>query len=464
MGEERDRGAPWEGLRGVELHEACLVAARGGDHRGLDVLIAELTPLVWHVARGHGLDRVTAADVVQAVWLALRRNLERVAQARALAGWLVVATRREARRVEARGVAELLDAELQAGAPGRDRRLWRAFRGLPRQCQELLRLTALAARTDYRGLAEALSSPRGGPTRGGCLKALRDGLDAEENAELGIGGPEDAELEGAGLADGGLGSTGLADIGLESGGPETGEPGSGLETGGPGAGGLGAGGPEAGRPGTSDLETGRPGTGRPETGRPGTGRPGASSPETGGPGTGRPGASSPETGRPGTGDLETGGLGVGGSGSRGPDVGGGGPETGGPETGGLEITGLGVTGQEGGVPALGRASRIVLRPAGGALVGTAFEVDFTFVAEPPDLHRLPSPEPIRVLLHVDDALVHPLTRRARVAEDRSGAPVTFTVTPTRAGVLALVFRVHLERGGRLLQEVRAEVAVRDPGA
>ncbi|ACU36139.1 sigma-70 family RNA polymerase sigma factor [Actinosynnema pretiosum subsp. pretiosum] len=393
MGEERDRGAPWEGLRGVELHEACLVAARGGDHRGLDVLIAELTPLVWHVARGHGLDRVTAADVVQAVWLALRRNLERVTQARALAGWLVVATRREARRVEARGVAELLDAELQVGAPGRDRRLWRAFRGLPRQCQELLRLTVLAERTDYRGLAEALSSPRGGPTRGGCLKALRDGLDAEENAELGIGGPEDAELEGTGLTDAGLegaglegagpGSTGLADIGLEGGGPETGGPGGG------------------------DSETGRPGGG----------------------------------------GLETGGPGV-------TD----------PETGGPDITGLGVTGLEGGVPALGRASRIVLRPAGGALVGTAFEVDFTFVAEPPDLDRLPSPEPIRVLLHVDDALVHPLTRRARVAEDRSGAPVTFTVTPTRAGVLALVFRVHLERGGRLLQEVRAEVAVRDPGA
>ncbi|MCP2097089.1 DNA-directed RNA polymerase specialized sigma subunit, sigma24 family [Actinosynnema pretiosum] len=350
MGEERGRGVPWEGLRGVELHEACLVAARGGDHRGLDVLIAELTPLVWHVARGHGLDRVTAADVVQAVWLALRHNLERVPQARALAGWLVVAARREARRVEGRDAAHLLDVELSGVTRGRDRRLWRAFRGLPRQCQELLRLTVLAGRTEYRGLAEALSSPRGGPTRGGCLKALRDGLDAEENAELGIGGPEDTGLESAEW--------------------ET----SGWET--------------AGREGPGNA--------------------------------GRQGA---------------------------------GPEGAGPQGAGWESAERGA----------GRASRIVLRPEGGALVGTAFEVDFTFVAEPPDLDRLPAPEPIRVLLHVDDALVHPLTRRAQVTEDRDGAPVTFTVTPTQAGVLALVFRVHLERGGRLLQEVRAEVAVREPG-
>ena len=50
---------PWEGLEGRERHAACLVAARAGDRKALDVLVAELTPLVWHVARGNGLDRTT---------------------------------------------------------------------------------------------------------------------------------------------------------------------------------------------------------------------------------------------------------------------------------------------------------------------------------------------------------------------------------------------------------------------
>lgn len=197
MGELRTAGErpPWEGLDGTDRHAACVVAARDGDRRALDVLVADLTPLVWHVARGHGLDRNTAEDVVQTVWLALLRHLDRLIEPRALAGWLVVATRREAQRTwtPARREASLSDElaeqlESQYGLPedaalvdDRDHRLWRAFGRLSQKCQELLRLTVLAGRAEYRAVAEALSMPRGsiGPTRGRCLTMLRTHLDAE---------------------------------------------------------------------------------------------------------------------------------------------------------------------------------------------------------------------------------------------------------------------------------------------
>ncbi|MEJ2855013.1 MULTISPECIES: RNA polymerase sigma factor [unclassified Saccharothrix] len=197
MGELRTAGErpPWEGLDGTDRHAACVVAARDGDRRALDVLVADLTPLVWHVARGHGLDRSTAEDVVQTVWLALLRHLDRLVEPRALAGWLVVATRREAQRTwtPSRREAALSDElaeqlESDFGLPedaalvdDRDLRLWRAFGRLSQKCQELLRLTVLAGRAEYRAVAEALSMPRGsiGPTRGRCLTTLRAHLDAE---------------------------------------------------------------------------------------------------------------------------------------------------------------------------------------------------------------------------------------------------------------------------------------------
>ncbi|MGX7824116.1 RNA polymerase sigma factor [Actinokineospora sp. 24-640] len=180
---------PWEGLAGSERYAACMLAARGGDKRALDVLIAELTPLVWHVARGTGLDYTTAEDVVQTVWLALLRHLDRLEEPRALAGWLITTTRREANRTRQRIAAQTeLLPEYAEQVPGneplpesealrseRDRKLWAAFARLPERCRHLLRLTVVAGRAEYRTVAESLGMPHGsiGPTRGRCLKSLR---------------------------------------------------------------------------------------------------------------------------------------------------------------------------------------------------------------------------------------------------------------------------------------------------
>jgi RNA polymerase sigma factor (sigma-70 family) len=186
---------PWEGLHGSERYAVCLHAARSGNRRALATLVEDLTPLVWHVARGHGLTRAIAEDVVQTVWLALFSNIDGLKEPKALAGWLITTTRREAGRVRTKGAAQLpltdeLAESLQSNHPqpedealrvDRDDRLWKAFAGLPERCQELLRLTVLAGRTEYRVVAEAMQMPRGsiGPTRGRCLNTLRELLDTE---------------------------------------------------------------------------------------------------------------------------------------------------------------------------------------------------------------------------------------------------------------------------------------------
>lgn len=184
----------WEGLEGPDRHAQCIRAAREGDRSALDVLVTELTPLLWHVARGNGLDRSTAEDVVQTVWMAFLRHLDKLAEPRALVGWLIVSTRREARRhwQEAHGRSALStdNAEVPSARwlpeeetllDDHDRRLWRVFSTLSRRCQELLRLTVLAGRAEYRAVAEALEMPHGsiGPTRGRCLAVLREKLTAE---------------------------------------------------------------------------------------------------------------------------------------------------------------------------------------------------------------------------------------------------------------------------------------------
>jgi RNA polymerase sigma factor (sigma-70 family) len=180
----------WSQLEGYDRHAACLIAARTGDRSALDAIVADLTPLVWHVARGHGLERTRAEDVVQTVWLRLLRSLHSVSEPRALAQWLITTTRREAsqgwpKREEALDEDTIGQLTTEDGIPERevllserDRYIWEAFRQLSERCQLLLRLTVLAGRVDYRTVAAELAMPRGsiGPTRGRCLNNLRDML------------------------------------------------------------------------------------------------------------------------------------------------------------------------------------------------------------------------------------------------------------------------------------------------
>jgi RNA polymerase sigma factor (sigma-70 family) len=168
---------------------ACLARAKAGELSALDEVVAELNPLLWHVARSQGLSDEDAADVVQTTWLELVRQLNSIRSPLALTAWLVSATKREAWRANARrrkqagpGVEALDDTPDEVAAPDericadeRDRALWRHFARLSERCRTLLRVVAQASRPDYAAIAESLDMPRGsiGPTRGRCLAKLR---------------------------------------------------------------------------------------------------------------------------------------------------------------------------------------------------------------------------------------------------------------------------------------------------
>jgi RNA polymerase sigma factor (sigma-70 family) len=168
---------------------ALMSAARQGSDDAVGEIVAEFSPLLWHVARAAGLSPGDAQDVLQTVWMRLIEHLDDIRTPTALAGWLVVTTRREAWRVRAAERKQIPTdqesfAELPVKGPGSEeqviiedqrRRLWAAIRRLSPRCQELLRIVAFVPRPDYAAVAAGLGMQIGsiGPTRGRCLAKLR---------------------------------------------------------------------------------------------------------------------------------------------------------------------------------------------------------------------------------------------------------------------------------------------------
>jgi len=168
---------------------------RDGDTRAMDDLVRLMTPVLWHVVRAYGLERMLAEDVVQDTWLTLVRQHETIADPRAVGGWLTTCARREAwrvgrahqrvRPVEAVDLEPHLpaedSAEERAHVSDRDGRLWRAVTGLEERCRRLLRIVAFEERPDYARIAQDLDMPIGsiGPTRARCLTKLRTALAAD---------------------------------------------------------------------------------------------------------------------------------------------------------------------------------------------------------------------------------------------------------------------------------------------
>jgi RNA polymerase sigma factor (sigma-70 family) len=168
---------------------ALLSAARQGNDDAFGQIVTEFSPLLWHVARAAGLSSSDAQDVMQTIWTRLFEHLDEIRTPNALAGWLVVTTRREAWRVRAaerkqiptdqESFAELPDqglgSEEQVMIEDQRRTLWAAIRQLSPRCQELLRIIAFVPRPDYATVAAELGMQIGsiGPTRGRCLAKLR---------------------------------------------------------------------------------------------------------------------------------------------------------------------------------------------------------------------------------------------------------------------------------------------------
>ena len=175
-----------------------------GDTDLMSDLVDDVTPLLWHIARGQGLGREAAEDVVQQTWLRLLESAHRIEDPQSVVKWLMTTTRREAwrvaragRRVEHRAdpsdrlaerdeptepaVVETVIAAQEQGV------LWRHVADLSERCRYLLRVIAFAERPDYAAIADALGMPVGsiGPTRGRCLAALRAALLTDPAYETG---------------------------------------------------------------------------------------------------------------------------------------------------------------------------------------------------------------------------------------------------------------------------------------
>ncbi|HJQ44133.1 MAG TPA: sigma-70 family RNA polymerase sigma factor [Jatrophihabitantaceae bacterium] len=165
---------------------------RTGDEAKMAELVGLLTPILWHTVRAQRLDRESAEDALQTVWLALVRSADSINDPQAVLQWLIVSARREAWRVVKREdrveatdfepdeiVAPITDLpeEMVLRSDG-EGRLWQHISRLPERCQALLRVIAFADRPDYAAVADSLGMPVGsiGPTRGRCLAKLRQQL------------------------------------------------------------------------------------------------------------------------------------------------------------------------------------------------------------------------------------------------------------------------------------------------
>lgn len=171
---------------------AMFGAFRSGDQAKIGELVSLLTPILWHTVRAQRLEKESAEDVLQSVWLALVRNADSINDPQAVLQWLIVSARREAWRVVKREnrsqptdfesdevVAPIADLpeEMVLRSDG-EGRLWQHISRLPGRCQALLRVIAFADRPDYAAVADSLGMPVGsiGPTRGRCLAKLRQQL------------------------------------------------------------------------------------------------------------------------------------------------------------------------------------------------------------------------------------------------------------------------------------------------
>jgi len=180
--------------------------ARAGDRDAQRTLVEELNELLWRAARRAGLDRESAADVVQTAWLRLWRPATELEHPRAVTKWLLTTVRREAWRLIGRSRHEIVSDPIDIQEPviegiedglvrnAEHEAVRRAFLAQPERCRRLLAYVAAMDRPDYDNIAEALGMKRGsiGPTRGRCLNKLRTTLLADPGWSRGEERDDDA--------------------------------------------------------------------------------------------------------------------------------------------------------------------------------------------------------------------------------------------------------------------------------
>jgi RNA polymerase sigma factor (sigma-70 family) len=176
--------------------------AAGGDEGAWAALVKRFGGLVWSVARAHGLGQADAEEVFQTTWLRLTEHVGRLKEPDRVGAWLATTARHEAlktirasrRTIPTDDLDDLdaadgltpelavLESEENDSGVARLKRVWEAFQRLPERCRALLRVLVATPPLPYLEIATMFGIAVGsiGPTRGRCLRQLRDLLgDAE---------------------------------------------------------------------------------------------------------------------------------------------------------------------------------------------------------------------------------------------------------------------------------------------
>ncbi|MEZ5353834.1 MAG: sigma-70 family RNA polymerase sigma factor [Bryobacteraceae bacterium] len=167
--------------------EDLVCECRGGSQAAWQVLVDRYKKLVYSIPGKYGLPPEESADVFQAVWTDLYRDLDRLQNAGALRGWLITATARRSLHQKKRlaRTAELGNLDVPADSPDagaiyaeteREQLIRDAVAELPPRCRKIIEMLFFRnPPRPYQELAAELGLAEGsiGFIRGRCLKKLR---------------------------------------------------------------------------------------------------------------------------------------------------------------------------------------------------------------------------------------------------------------------------------------------------
>ena len=176
--------------------------AADGDESAWSALVGRFSGLVWSVARAHNLGSADAEEVFQTTWLRLTEHVGRLKEPDRVGAWLATTARHESLKIIRSGKrsaptddldsldlgdddspeTRFLDAEQAAADDRTNQRLWAAFQRLPDRCRELLRVLIADPPLPYTEISALFGIAIGsiGPTRGRCLRQLRELFTLEE--------------------------------------------------------------------------------------------------------------------------------------------------------------------------------------------------------------------------------------------------------------------------------------------